>query len=361
MLNDLWLETRLKDGLREGCFPSATCAIGVREQVLAQSCVGETPVPVPGAAQLPAPLAGAVPVDSRTRYDMASLSKVIGPTLIALRAMEEGKLGLEEQVGDFFPEAPSEKAKITVYQLMTHTAGFEPSFRLDQLLRDPEEATACILHKPLAEQPGVRPIYSCMGYILFGKMLEKCLGGSLKDLAEQWVFRPLGMRETGYCPDRSSAVFAATEVDPVSGYPWIGVVHDENARFLRGISGNAGVFMPLKDGIRLAGMLSCGGQGLLKPETLRRAIRNETPGQDEHRGLGFQIAGSPGCFFSPAVPDRCFGHTGFTGTSLLVEPESGFWVLLLTNRVYPTRDSAKLFPFRRKLHADSWTAFRTES
>ena len=95
----------------------------------------------------------------------------------------------------------------------------------------------------------------------------------------------------------------------------------------------------------------------MKPETLQKAIRNYTPGMDEHRGLGFQIAGSPDCFFSTKVPDSCFGHTGFTGTSLLVEPESGFWVLLLTNRVYPTRQTAALFPFRRKLHAESWQAW----
>ena len=88
------------------------------------------------------------------------------------------------------------------------------------------------------------------------------------------------------------------------------------------------------------------------------ATRNETPGQDEHRGLGFHLAGTPDCFFSTAVPADCFGHTGFTGTSLLVEPGTGFWVLLLSNRVYPTRNSSALFPFRRKLHADSWRLFQ---
>ena len=105
-------------------------------------------------------------------------------------------------------------------------------------------------------------------------------------------------------------------------------------------------------------MLAQGGRGLLKPETLALAVQNRTPGQEEHRGLGFHLAGTPDCFFSQAVPASCFGHTGFTGTSLLVEPETGFWVLLLTNRVYPTRDSSALFPFRRNLHAEAWQAFR---
>lgn len=344
MLNNVWLEEKLLQGIREGCFPAAAAAVGVRNHVLARAFAGEVPEP------------GGRPADEHTRWDMASLSKVIGTTMVALRAMEEGRLSLEERVDGFFPEAPADKAGITVFQLMTHTGGFEPSFRLDQRLSDPKDAVKCILETPLAEKPGVRPIYSCMGYILLARMLEKRLGRPLNELAEQMVFRPLGMNETGYCPP-ADAVCAATERDPATGKAWCGVVHDENARFLQGISGNAGVFMPLKDGIRFAGMLAQGGKGLLRTETLAEAIRNYTPGMDEHRGLGFQIAGSPDCFFSTAVPESCFGHTGFTGTSLLVEPESGFWVLLLTNRVYPTRESTALFPFRRRLHAEAWELF----
>ena len=346
MLNHTWLKERLLQGIREGCFPAAAAAVGVGNHVLAQACAGEAPEP------------GGRPVDEHTRWDMASLSKVIGTTMVALRAMEEGLLTPEECVADFFPEAPADKAGITVFQLMTHTGGFEPSFRLDQMLTDPADAVRCILEVPLAEKPGVRPIYSCMGYILLAKMLEKRLGSPLNELADRMVFRPLGMTETGYCPP-ADAVCAATEVDPATGRAWTGVVHDENARFLRGISGNAGVFMPLRDGIRFAGMLASGGSGLLRKETLARAVRNYTPGMDQHRGLGFQIAGSPDCFFSAEVPEACFGHTGFTGTSLLVEPESGFWVLLLANRVYPTRESTALFPFRRKLHAEAWALFHT--
>ena len=345
MINDLWLESRLRQGLLEGCFPSAAAAMGVRGETLAMACVGEAPIP------------GAHPVDPHTRYDMASLSKVIGPTMIALISLEKGKLSLEETVGDFFPEAPEDKAGITVFQLMTHTGGFYPSFRLDSLVRDPGEVVSCILQHPLEEKPGVRPIYSCMGYILFAKMLEKRFGAPLDRLAREMVFAPLGLTETGYCPE-PGAVCAATEVDPATGRPWIGIVHDENARFQKGVSGNAGVFMSLRDGILFAKMLARGGEGLLRPETLRMAIQNRTPGQEEHRGLGFHLAGTPDSFFSTDVPAGCFGHTGFTGTSLLVEPESGFWVMLLSNRVYPTRDSAALFPFRRKLHADAWKAFR---
>lgn len=336
-----YLASMLREGQAQGAFPAAAAAIGERNRVLARGFVGEAPLP------------GDRPVDEGTRWDMASLSKVLGPTMIALKAIQDGELRLDEKISDFFPDAPEDKRDITVFMLMTHTGGFNPSFRLDKLLSSPEDALDCILRYPLDEKPGTRPIYSCMGYILFAKMLEKRFGQPLDRLARERVFQPLGMTETGYCPD-PSAQFAATEVDPETGRPIIGVVHDENARFLRGVSGNAGVFMPLRDGVRFASMLSLMGGGFLNRETMERAIRNYTPGQEEHRGLGFQIAGSPDCFFSTGVPDVCFGHTGFTGTSLLVEPQGGLWVLLLTNRVYPTRESRALFPFRRRLHAETY-------
>ena len=340
------LSSKLEEGRQGGCFPSAASAVGVRDTLLAQAFTGEAPVP------------GGRPVDAHTRYDMASLSKVLGPTMIALKALESGDLRLEDRVGDFFPEAPEDKRDITVFMLMTHTGGFHPSFRLDRMGIRPEDTARAVLNYPLTEKPGVRPIYSCMGYILLAKCLERRFRKPLDVLAQERVFGPLGMTETGYCPP-ADALCAATEVDPETGRPWIGIVHDENARFQGGVSGNAGVFMPLCDGIRFAEMLARMGGGFLQRETMEKAIHNYTPGQEQHRGLGFHLAGTPECFFSDAVPTACFGHTGFTGTSLLVEPETGFWVLLLTNRVYPTRETSLLFPFRRQLHAKLWRLYRS--
>ena len=339
------LNDRLNEGRAARCFPAAAAAVGVKDQVLAQAFTGEAPLP------------GDRPVDAHTRFDMASLSKVLGTTMVALKATESGELRLDEKVSDFFPDAPADKRDITVFMLMTHTGGFHPSFRLDRMGIRPEETAQAILDYPLTEKPGVRPIYSCMGFILLAKCLERRLGRPLDALARERVFLPLGMTETGYCPP-AEAVCAATEVDPDTGRPWIGVVHDENARFQGGVSGNAGVFMPLCDGIRFARMLADMGSSFLRRETMEKAIHNYTPGQEQHRGLGFHLAGTPDCFFSAAVPDACFGHTGFTGTSLVVEPATGFWVLLLTNRVYPTRDTSLLFPFRRQLHAELWEQVR---
>ena len=338
-----FLEERLASGKAEGCFPSAAAAIGVKDCVFAAACVGEAPLP------------GDDRVTPATLYDVASLSKIIGPTMIALRAIEDGTLGLEETVGDFFPQAPEDKKRITVKMLMTHTGGFHPSFRLDRQGITPDQVTDCILRYELPDKPGTKPVYSCMGYILFGKMLEKRFGKPLRTLARERVFRPLGMLHTDYSPRAGQA--AATEVDPETGRPYIGIVHDENSRFQGGNSGNAGVFMPLNDGIRFISMLARMGEGYLRRETMEMAITNYTPGQDWHRGLGFHMAGTPDSVFTPRVPKETFGHTGFTGTSMMVEPASGFWVLLFSNRVYPTRANEKLFPFRRALHGDSWERF----
>lgn len=332
------LDFLIETCLTQGCAPSACAAVGVGDTVLAEACGGSAPLP------------GDPPPDRHTLYDMASISKVLGPTMIALQALEQGKLSLEERVGDFFP-APQDKENITVRMLMTHTAGLTPTFRLDWEGIPPEEAVDAILRRPLDAAPGEGPIYSCMGFILLAKMLELRLGQPLDRLAREMVFAPLGMTETGYCPQHST--FAATDNDPQTGRPLQGVVHDENARFLRGVSGNAGVFMSLADGERFCRMLAAHGSPLLRPETLALAARNYTPGADTYRGLGFQMAGSP-LNYMGGMPETSFGHTGFTGTSIAVEPRTGFWVLLLTNRVCPSRENSNLFAFRRAFHTALW-------
>lgn len=345
-MNTLFQEKLIElidEGLKTDCYPAAACAIGVGDTLLAKYCVGEYPIP------------GGSPVDEHTRWDMASMSKVLGPTMVALQGLQNGDFSLDDTIGSFFPWAPDDKKQITIRMLMTHTAGFHPSFRLDQELTDPADTLSCILHHPLVEEPGKRPIYTCMGYITFGKILEKIYGEPLKELARKRVFEPLGMTETCYCPPEGTPC-VATEVDPLTGKPWIGVVHDENARFQNGNSANAGVFMSLKDGITFAKCMARMGAPLIGWSMMEQAIQNLTPNQDTCRGLGFQVTGNPDCVLGAKLP-FCFGHTGFTGTSMLVEPVSGFWIMLLTNRVYPTRDNPRHGVFRKRLHEEMWAFY----
>ncbi len=319
-------------GLEQGAYPSACLSVGVGSRVLCRRVFGDATL--------------------HTLYDMASVSKILGATMIALRWLEEGKLRLYDRVGAFL-DAPADKADITVLQLMTHTSGIPDHFLLQEECAAPEEAVQAILRHPLAQAPGGAPIYSCMGYILLGKLLEIIGGEPLDKLARAWVFEPLGMARTTYHP---TGDVAPTEWDPETQALLRGVVHDENARFLGGISANAGIFSDLTDMTRFAQMLACGGRlpdgsAYLSPATLRAALVNRTPGPDrEFRGLGFNLAGSPANFLGDLMSPRAYGHTGFTGTSFAVDPETGLFVVLLTNRVCPTRDNLRLIRLRSLIH-----------
>ena len=323
----------IRAGLDQGAYPSAALAVGIGSQVFRKETYGDC--------------------TEATLFDMASVSKILGPTMIAFRFLEEGLLRLYDTVETFFPDAPADKKNITILQLMTHTSGISAHFFLSDRTSDPNEAARVILDHPLAQAPGSDPEYSCMGYILLGKILEKIGGMPLDRLAQKYVFGPLGMAHTGYCPTGDCA---PTERDPETGELLRGVVHDENARFLGGISANAGVFSNIGDMIRFAQMLSLGGKTAdgevyLSPAMLKAALINRTPNsKGEFRGLGFNLSGSPRSFLGDLMSPRAFGHTGFTGTSIAIDPETGLWMVLLTNRVCPTRANLKLARIRALAH-----------
>lgn len=330
------LDALLEEGLREGCYPGAVAACGNAEQVFAISCTGKISENGPD-------------VNVQTRYDMASLSKIIGPTMLALRAIEDGDLTLWDRLERFFPDCPEEKRAITIRHLMTHTAGFAPAYWLSEEAASPEDALRVLLEHPLETPVGAEVHYSCMGYITLGKVLETVYGKPLDVLARERVFEPLGMHSTSYCPENKENI-AATEVDKETGVAWQGIVHDENARFLRGVSANAGVFSDIHDMIKLAQMLARGGDGYLSGATVRKAISFQAGDDNVRRGLGFHLAGTPENYMGDLLPETAFGHTGFTGTSLAIDPATGFFVILLSNRVHPTRENARLFRFRRRMH-----------
>lgn len=323
----------IQQGLEQGAYPSAALAVGMGKKIYLKQAYGSC--------------------TENTIFDMASLTKILSPTMVAFHFLEEGLLRLYDTVEVFFPDAPADKKDITILQLMTHTSGIPDHFLISDYTDDPSEAAWVVLNHPLAQAPGGDPIYSCMGYIVLGKILEQVGGAPLDQLAQKYVFDPLGMNHTGYHP---SGDIAPTEMDPKTGKLLQGVVHDENARFLGGISANAGVFSDLNDMIIFARMLACNGRTedgtfYLSPAMLSRAITNRIPNsKGEFRGLGFNLAGSPRNFLGDLMSSRTFGHTGFTGTSLAVDPETGLWVVLITNRVCPTRTNTRLIRLRSLVH-----------
>ena len=345
----------LRQGIAEHAFPSAAYAIGSGRTVYVSGVMGDrTCVPAPE------------PADRATLYDLASLSKLVSTTMVALKLVENGTLLLTDPLSRFFTPAelegaPEGRPDVTIFQLMTHTSGITPGVALWKVMDKPEDSA--VAHAILSSAPYCRPgeqvYYSCMGYILLKLILERVTGQSLAYLARRLVFDPLGMAATCYKPISDNVV--TTELSPYWGYYIKGHVHDENAHFLGGVSGNAGVFAPLDDMINFAVMCSTRGE-LPGPEfgtgsgrflsryTFEAAVRDYTPGLDESRGLGFQL--------KPPVPRLSAagdlmsygtnGHTGYTGTSLYVDSETGLWGVLLTNAVHFGRENkGPFFRYRR--------------
>jgi CubicO group peptidase (beta-lactamase class C family) len=205
-----------------------------------------------------------------------------------------------------------------------------------------------ICESELEYKPGTRVIYSDFSYIILACILEKIGNERLDKLSRKYVFEPLGMDHTCFNPKGEN--IAATEFDPVTSKPLIGVVHDENARFLDGISGHAGLFSNIEDVSKLANMLINRGKRFMSSPTFEAMIRNYTKGLDENRGIGWCIKGNELSSGGDIISPNAFGHTGFTGTSLWIDIENNIYAALLTNRVHPTRENMNIIRFRRLFH-----------
>lgn len=330
------LKNILLKGLEQGAYPCCAAAVGRGNEVFFRFSAGHR-------ALFPEKL----PLTENTLFDMASLTKLMGTTMACLRMLEEGKIALNDKISKYFSQCFG-KEDITVFMLMTHTSGISAHMPL-YLDKDSGDAVSAILSKPLAYPTGAKTVYSCMGYILLGKILEKIEGKTLDKIVKERVFVPLGMENSFYNPP-ADAICAATERDIFTGEMVCGVVHDENARFLKGISGNAGMFCTVNDTVRFAKMLSQRGAGYLDEKTFSLAVTDYTPDFDESRGLGFQLYGGKPFPGGSKMSIGSYGHTGFTGTSLFVDNKTGVYAILLTNRVHPTRENGLLYPIRREFY-----------
>lgn len=294
------------------------------------------------------------PVTEDTMYDLASLTKVVATTTAALLLLEDGALSLENSIGNFFRQAPPDKAVITIEQLMTHTAGI-PQTEFYRELESPDDVIGHILRTDLAFTPGTQVLYSCLNFILLGKILEKCASETLDVFLTRQLFEPLRMYDTCYNPPAGiHGRIAYTEWCPMEKTFIRGKVHDENSRFLGGVSGNAGLFSTANDLGIFATMLLQQGvyekRQVLHPRTIRLLNTNYTPGLNESRSIGWMMKGKGFCSGGSLISDRAFGHTGFTGTSLWIDPELRAFFVLLTNRVHPVRGNDAIIRFRPRFH-----------
>ncbi len=293
-------------------------------------------------------------VDINSIYDMASITKVAATTISIMKLYEEGKINLDDPVAKYLPKfAQNGKDKITIKNLLLHNSGL-PSWRpFYQLCKSPDEVLDSIYAQPLVYKTGDSTVYSDLGFITLGKIVEVVTSMSLDQYVKETFYIPLGMRSTTFLPPKNWLdVIAPTEYDGSLGGFVHGVVHDENARALGGVSGHAGLFSNARDLAVLMRMILNGGEYGGKKFFQKETVKLFTKRWPNNRGLGWDNALSPygKSALDGAFGENAFGHTGFTGTSVYVYPEKNLIAVLLTNRVHPTRANNKHIALRKAVH-----------
>jgi CubicO group peptidase (beta-lactamase class C family) len=277
-------------------------------------------------------------VADQTIYDLASLTKVVATTTAVMILYDEGKIALDEPVKTYFPEfSGGLKDKVTVRQLLTHHSGLPPGRDIWRMTHDPAEARRLVIATPLICPPGKCYEYSDAGADILGMMVESVSGTTLDKFVAERVFKPLGMNDTFFRPSAElRARIAPTEVMPPRGYPLRGEVHDENAFVLGGVAGHAGLFSTATDLAVFAQMMLNGGRYGATRIVSDSAVALFTKRVIGARALGWETGnGEAGA--GEFLSERAYGHTGFTGTSMWIDPDRNMFVILLTNRVHAAR------------------------
>ncbi|MFN0179305.1 MAG: serine hydrolase domain-containing protein [Gemmatimonadales bacterium] len=338
----LWqdLVAGVDSAVTAGAAPGAVVAVSVRGQRFFHAS-GRLGVDLPR------------PVDRRTVYDLASLTKVVALTTVTMLAVDHGRLHLDDPVQRYLPEFVGDgKGAVTIRHLLTHSSGLRAHRPLWQESPTADSAVALALSTPLDTTPGARTIYSDLGAITLTKVIERIYAQSVDRLFDRMVRRPLGLRAAQFRPPTKwRNRIAPTERDPWRGRIVHGEVHDENAAFLGGISGHAGLFATADDLIAFGEWLLAARRGdptngpRLNSAVVREFTRRQGLVVGSSRALGWDTP-SNGSSAGTRLSAESFGHTGFTGTSVWIDPTRDLVVILLTNRVNPTRDNPRLAPLR---------------
>lgn len=331
----------IQRGLDEGLYPGAVYLIGRRSGVLEPVCFG---VRYPN---------GSDAVTPDTVYDIASVTKPVATAAALLLLVERGQVHLRQKIGDFFPgmDLPHLR-EVTVKHLLTHTSGL-PAWRdLCSGYGCKEEIINGVLSIELESSPGTTYRYSCLGYMLLGAIIEKISGRSLDNFTRNEIFQSLGMEDTGYNPgqntiDRSAAT-ANCPARP--GKVLVGTVHDANAWAMGGVSGNAGIFSTVSDLAKFALMVLNGGLGIFSPAAVSLMCQNLLDPAIGGHSAGWFIAPNDMLPVGDLSSIQAIGHTGFTGTSVVIDTTCDIFVILLTNRVCIGVDRTEFSKTRRLFH-----------
>jgi len=318
--------------LARGDFPGAVVLVGRGEAALYRRAAGLRMV-VPERRLMA----------EDTVFDLASLTKPIATAAAVLQLVEAGRLSLQDRVSRFLPEfSGGGKDGVTIHHLLTHSSGMAPYYNYLDGGLSPEEIIADVCRRPLQAPPESRLIYSCLGYMLLREIVGVASGARLDEYCRRHVFEALGMQTAMFNPPAELHLRCAATEQLAEGV-LCGTVHDENARALEGVGGNAGLFATAEDVARFCRMiLNLGeleGARVLSPAMVRRATSRQSLHPGGARGFGWDIDSD----YTPVVRGDVFppggvGHTGFTGTSVWIDPPSRAYIVILTNRCHPTRD-----------------------
>ncbi len=327
------LDAAIREAIQKDQIPGAVLLVGHRGRILHRKAYGNRAL---------TPRREAMTLS--TIFDAASLTKVVATTSAVMKLCEEGKLRLNARVREYLPEFQGGASEITLRNLLTHFSGIRPDLDLLPPWSGYETGVRLALADRPVAAPGARFTYSDINFILLGEIVRRVSGQGLPEYVRRQVFLPLGMKDTMFQPPRSlRGRIAPTE--QVDGEVLRGVVHDETTRYMGGVAGHAGLFTTADDLVRFAEMmLGMGRRGnvrIFSPLTVAKFTTPQTPpDQPILRGLGWDIdspySGNRGELF----PLGSYGHTGFTGTSLWIDPRTDTYVILLANSVHPKRRPA---------------------
>ena len=343
---DLGAAARLLDeAVAHGVIPGAVALVDIGGQIVLDHTTGDaqtTPV--------------VRPVQPDTIYDLASLTKAIVTATAIMILVDRGALHLRQRVVEILPEfAAHGKEDVHILHLLTHTSGLPARNRVSRTASDAAETVRLALGIYRGYPTGSRELYTDLGFLALGEVVSRVAGTPLDEFATAEIFGPLGMYDTGYNPNPDRrARCAATADAPHRGGVIVGEVHDDKARLMNGVAGHAGIFGTAADLIRFGRMLlnggTLGGARILSPAATEALTRNQTPHLHTARGLAWALSPGPGFAFDDLAGPRAFVHTGFTGTSIYLDPDEEMVAVLLTNRVHPSRDNRAYFGLHARFH-----------
>ncbi|HSD64644.1 MAG TPA: serine hydrolase [Ignavibacteriaceae bacterium] len=335
------VEELIKSSINDSAFPGAVLLIWKGGKIIFQKSFGHLTYNDSSAK-----------VKTNTIYDLASLTKVIATTTSTMICIDRKLFKLEDKVSKFIPGfAQKGKENITLKNLLLHNSGLPAYKRFYMLYNNSNDVLNDIYSTKLTYTPGTKTVYSDLGMIVLGKVIEKVTGKALDEFCNENIFKPLQMNDTYFNPPSSLKYrIAPTEVDNY----WrnrliIGEVHDENSSLLNGVAGHAGLFSTAGDISRFLQMLLQKGNFEGKRLIDSSTVKLFTTKQSDERALGWDIKSTTGSSAGNFLSNKSYGHTGFTGTSIWTDPTRDLFIIFLTNRVYPTRENNKIIKIRPEL------------